>query len=302
MEDSSLLPFLKPKVTIGLDIQPDEIRLLQLNRTKTECSIEKFEIKELPSGAIVDGQIKEPTQVVSAISQLVMETKTRGYPTAIALPSQHIITKHVSFPANFTESECENEISHNLNHYFPGIDVGLCFDFAIVKKDEEVQDLFLIAARLQQLNDYVNAVNTAGLVVNIVDSSFLALLRIIKLIDFENDIIGMLDINGHFAQLILVKQNTILFNQQINTKSTSDLIQQVQYFLNLWKASHELDCIVIYLSGRGPLLSEFLLKTTLNVKIPDPFSLIRQAPALSINEVTSMLLSCGLALRSVAKW
>ncbi len=294
--EAPLLAFIRPKTTfIGLDIQPDEIRMLQLRHGKQRIIIENFIINELPVDTIIDGKIKQPESLCAAIIEIVQKCKIKGYPTAIALPAQCVISKRIQLPTFLNELEREVEIKTNLAHYFPGIADELCFDFLTM---HNAQDVLLIASRAEQLNSYVNVINRAGLAVKIVDVDFYALARAAKVCVPEasaHEIIAILEVGLHKAQFVAIKNQEVIFQQQLNLSIADDLQRVLALFYSMYgKAS-------IY----KMLLSGLLSKKA--IFLVDKITIVAEKFAIKIEHAKPLkslppnaLMSFGLALRGVS--
>jgi Tfp pilus assembly PilM family ATPase len=229
--------FLKSKIKlfVGLDIQPDEVRLLQLNSSRNHSSIEYFATKDLPSGTIVDGQINHLENLTLALSHLAKEIKLKRCEIRMAIPCQNIITTRIKLPASLTEKEREEEIRSNLTRFFSGIVADLSFDFTILGQDEDHHDILLVATKAQTLKDYLQVTQAAGFTINVVDSSVLAIMRAACFISIKQDIIAILNITSWVAQLMIIQGDMLLLHQQWIAQSLPDVMRQCKLAMQTWQ-------------------------------------------------------------------
>ncbi len=177
----------KPKHSVGLDIQPDAIRLTRIQRAKSGFILEDFASVTLPSEAILNGKIKQFRLVQSLVTQLVKKTKSQGCCAAIALPSQSVLSQRIKMSAALRPLEREAEIAANLTHYFPAVTEDLHFDFVEMDAGfSEVQEVLLVGASSEQVNTYLTIAEQAGLSVKIVDVDSYAKQRFVaETIEFQ---------------------------------------------------------------------------------------------------------------------
>ena len=180
LRSTSLLDYIRfwPQPLLGLDIQADEIRLLQLQRSKKKRVIKQTLAQSLPAGAVIDGQIQAAELVSDRLQELVKSSKLPKCGVAIALPSHCVTTKRISVIKGLRESELEAEVISHLSHCFPIITEGLCYDYMTFGSNDEMQDdVLLVATSFTCLNTHVTAVQNAGLQVRVVDVDQYALTR-----------------------------------------------------------------------------------------------------------------------------
>ena len=293
---------------VGLDIHANEVRLVVLKREKHSICLKSIGVQELKPGVIMDGRIADFEQLQSALRMLVDRTETRGCPTVIALPAQSIITHRIQSPSYLTDKERELEISLNLKNYFPDVTSELAFDFAVLHSSSpsEYDNIVLVAVRLEQLMDFVGVVNKAGLMVKIADIDSFALARSLKWSYPVKNTIAIFD-GKHF---FVFHHHELLFSQSIVDSHASivDCIQQLKRAIRFCLSTHrELHLDQMFLCGKdnafAELAQEIQKECSIRVNYIDPFAAMKLASSLDIKLVhalsSRMLVSCGLALRSV---
>jgi len=172
-----MLPFLKKKEIIALDIGSNSIKLVGLRQAKKGWELSNLGIAHLPPEAIVDGSIIDSMTVTNTIAQLLKEQNIRAKDTVSALTGHSVIIKKVALPA-MTEEELGESIQWEAEQYipFPMTDVNI--DFQILGEDTEGKgqmDVMLVAVKKDVINDYINVIKEAGLTPVVVDVDSFAL-------------------------------------------------------------------------------------------------------------------------------
>lgn len=167
-----------PQPLLGLDIQAEEIRLLQLQGTLKKKRIKEAILLDLPSGAVTDGKIQEAETVGDCLRELVLKHKLETSKVAIALPEQGVVSQRIFVAKGLNEAELEAEMVSHLSHSIPGVTGGLCYDYMVVNSSDSMQDeVLLVATSYANLNIPLSVVQKAGLKVQVVDVDHYALDR-----------------------------------------------------------------------------------------------------------------------------
>ncbi len=173
-----------PQPLLGLDIQSDEIRLLQLQRAKKKCVIKKTVAMPLPVGSVVDGKIQEIEVVGDCLQKLVQDNRLQEHEVAIALPASSVLIQRISVARGLDEAEIEAEVISHLHHALPGVTEGLCYDYVMPNQQEDIQnDVLVVATAFLHLNTPLTVVQNAGLKVRVVDVDQYALDRANQIVE-----------------------------------------------------------------------------------------------------------------------
>lgn len=293
---------------VGVEINADEIRLLQIKETRKGLVVENFGIKSLPSGAVVEGRIIQVEVVAGVLTGLVRETHTAGCVAAVALPVSRVISKRIKLPADLPVVEYEAAIVGNFKQYFPGMQEELCFDYVVFDPVEgEQSDILLVVSRVGQLNSYRQVVEQAGLVVKIVDIDTYALARAASFGMQVDEVTALLDISAEVTQFILLQHGQIIFNQHWHASENSVLSAAMKRAMHVCAASHKTlkikNCLV---SGNFAVASALASESDMHFVKANPFSSILFSKQVDVNELhsaASRLMVCyGLAAREVPVW
>lgn len=294
--------FCRSKTAIGLDIQSEEIRLLQLRYSNHHISVKQAAVMALPQGAIVDGHIEQAEVVSRCLKTLIKNTQTTGHAATIALPAHCVISNKLQMPSDLKALEREAEIEDNLEMNFPDLPDELMYDYVVLSTNKtNTENVLLVAARYEQLISFINLVEGAGLKLKCIDVDVYALTRAVEFaIDRVNTLQMILfaDMNDPIAQVIIAYKNEIVFHRQLINKSILEIGHEIKHGLQLCdKNFADVKIQKIYLSGFVSVLPDSINKElAIETEYINPFekmSYLKEFSTIS----KKMLLSCGLALR-----
>jgi len=295
---------LKTPTLVGLDIQADAIRLLQLRLIKKpfkKIIIEQAIKIALPTGAIILEKIQQPELVSDCLRELVARRKLKNIHVIIALPAQYVTSKRIQLTKELGELERETEIEDNLTHYLPNISGDFCYDYVKLDTHNETQDnIFLVAASIDSLNSYRDIIKKSGIELSIVDIDSYALARAVCLSPtlqvIKTKII--LDFSSSVMRLMLLHHNEIIFHQIIS-HDHEKLNRAIQLCLSSY---HQFTICNIFLSGfeqDSSGIFKFLKKTfSINIQSINIFENIVIPPDIA-SEKNKWSIAFGLALRSI---
>ena len=166
---------------MGLDIGSHSIKLVEVDHGKKDRILKNFGTSSLPSTAIVEGDLREPEIVATAIRTLADSLKTQNRDVAIALSGYPVVTKRLSVNVE-EDQDLESLIQEKAEQYIPfGLeDVNLDYDVLVpfgqgtklpelVDPSSAKMDIMLAAARRDVIDEYVAVVQDAGLNVAVLD-------------------------------------------------------------------------------------------------------------------------------------
>lgn len=83
---------------IGLDIGTSAVRAAQLTDGPGGVTLERFGEVPLPPGAVRDGEVAEPGEVVPALKQLWREHGLKGRKVVLGVANQNVVVRQVDLP------------------------------------------------------------------------------------------------------------------------------------------------------------------------------------------------------------
>ena len=223
--------FGKKDQLVGLDIGSRSIKAAEIVETKRGLTLKHFGIVDIAHGAIEEGTIKDPEGVAESLRQLFKSYHIKESNVAVSIGGYSVIVKKINVQT-MAEEQLQETIQFEAEQYIPFDISDVNLDFQILgenKSNPSQMSVFLVAAKKEMVNDYINLANLAGLNPCIVDVEAFALQNIFEAnYDISNENIALIDIGASKTSLNILKGNTSVFMRdvslgcrQINQKITS---------------------------------------------------------------------------------
>lgn len=299
---------------VGLDIRMTDIRVIYLQRVRQKVVVHGAEMVELPLGAIVNGKIHAPERVVESISALLQRLPLKNHAAVIALPVQSVISKRVQLPKTATCEQRMQAVTEHLPRYFPGITQALCYDYVVLPTSNALQDeALLVAARQEQLTDYVNVAARAGLLVKVVDVDIYALARAARFAaSAPMSLIhaAILEVGAKTAQFVVLGKYEVIYHLQFDYDKITDIYEKLSSAIQLCCSTPPMTQLnKIYLCGDANTLNdltqEIEARLSIRAQIIHPFHQMLFSSSLSLEKMqaiaANMMVCCGLALREIPR-
>lgn len=169
-------------MAIGLDIGSSAVRVAEVEQRRGGAlRLTRHGEVNLPPGAVVDGDVLEPTVVADALRKLWDSTGVRGRNVAVGLASQRVTVRQLDLP-DLPDTELEAAVRLQAQDQLSmPIDDAL-LDYVVVERypaGEERQNVrvLLVAAEREMVERLLTAVTAAKLRPTLVDLDAFALLR-----------------------------------------------------------------------------------------------------------------------------
>ncbi len=208
------------KNLVGLDIGSTHLKVAQIREGRARHKLLNFGIKPLPPETIVDRHIMNSQSVVDAIKELFAEKKIRQKDVAISISGHSVIIKKIEMPLMKGEEleeqarwEAEQYIPYNIN------DVELDYQVLQRRPTEGLMDLLLVAAKKDEIADYVDVVSQAGLRTQVIDIDAFAMQNAFEL-SYGADLRGtvaLVDIGASLTRLNVVRDGVTMFIRDISS-------------------------------------------------------------------------------------
>ena len=167
------------KVMVGLDIGSSAVRAAEVVIDGDRKVLKRFAQVGLPEGAVVEGEIRDQTAVASAIRRLWQQGRFKQKSVVVGLASQRAMVRQVEMPP-MSDAELRSAVRFKIGEFLPIPVDQAVVDFASLSGRDGPDGTrlgLLVAAQREVVVDLAAAVETAGLRVEAVDASSLALLR-----------------------------------------------------------------------------------------------------------------------------
>lgn len=174
--------------SIGLDIGSSAVRAVQLSGGRGPVSLERLGQVELPPGAVRDGEIVKPDQVVEALRALWRHHRLRGRRVAIGVANQQVVVRTAELPAE-DERQLRDSLTFLVQDLIPipveqaELDVEVIGSH-VTDDGTVVQEAVVVAAASDMVQSHLDVLDAAKLQPTVLDLQAFALLR--ALVDPED--------------------------------------------------------------------------------------------------------------------
>jgi type IV pilus assembly protein PilM len=210
--------FGKKNHLVGLDIGSRTIKAGEIVEGKRGPTLKKFGMIDIAPGAIEDGAVNDPGVVADAIRQLFRTYNIKEQNVAVSIGGYSVIVKKINVQT-MAEEKLQETIQFEAEQYIPFDISDVNLDFQILGESEHnpnQMSVFLVAAKKEMINDYINLVNMAGLNPCIIDVEAFALQNIFELnYDLGQENIALIDIGASKTSLNILKGNTSVFMRDV---------------------------------------------------------------------------------------
>lgn len=171
-----------PAVAIGLDIGSSAVRVAELEQRRGDTvRLTRYREVALPPGAVVDGDVVEPTVVADALRELWGLAGLRRRNVAVGLASHRVTVRQIDLP-DLPGAELAAAVRLQAQDQSPmPIDQAL-LDYVVVERYTVADErrnvrVLLVAAEREMVERLLSAVTAANLRPVLVDLDAFALLR-----------------------------------------------------------------------------------------------------------------------------
>jgi len=204
---------------IGLDIGSRSIKAAEIVETKRGSTLKNFGIIDIPHGAIEEGTINNPETVAESLQQLFKSSGFNESNVAVSIGGYSVIVKKI-LVQTMAEEQLHETIHFEAEQYIPFDISDVNLDFQILGESEtnpNQMNVFLVAAKKEMLDDYINLVNLAGLNPCIIDVESFALQNSFEAnYDTQNQNIALIDIGASKTSLNILKNSTSVFMRDVS--------------------------------------------------------------------------------------
>jgi type IV pilus assembly protein PilM len=204
---------------VGLDIGSRSIKAAQIVDSKGGPVLKHFGIADIAHGAIEEGTINDPESVAESIQQLFKSYNIKESNVAVSIGGYSVIVKKINVQT-MAEEQLQETIHFEAEQYIPFDISDVNLDFQILGENESnpnQMNVFLVAAKKEMVNDYINLVNLAGLNPCIVDVEAFALQNTFEVnYDIQDDNIALIDIGASKTSLNILKGSSSVFMRDVS--------------------------------------------------------------------------------------
>ena len=203
---------------VGLDIGSRSVKVAEITETKNGRKLRRFGMADIPPGAIEDGAISDPETVAQTIRQLFKSTNIKPGNVAMSIGGYSVIIKKINVQT-MPEEQLQETIHFEAEQYIPFDISDVNLDFQIlgeVENNPSQMSVFLVAAKKEMVNDYINLATLVGLTPCIIDVEAFALQNIFETnYDIPGENVALIDIGASRTSLNILKDNSSVFMRDV---------------------------------------------------------------------------------------
>lgn len=232
----AFLDFVRPKRIVGLDMGSFALKLVELVPRKkgkeTRYELAALAYEPVPHQAIVEGSIMDSTAVVDAIQHCFYESKTKAGRLAFGVSGNSVIVKRIDVSRRPPEEMHEHIMWEAQPHIsFSSEEINLDYEtFDAPDLPPDRVGVLLAAVKKDKLNDYLNAVNLAQKVADVVDLESFAVTNSV-LYNYPNLLdrtAAIINVGASITNVVIVKAGYPVFVRDIafGGNQFTDLLQK----------------------------------------------------------------------------
>jgi len=267
--------FGKKENLVGLDIGSRTIKAAEISETNNGRSLKRFGMADIKPGLIEDGAISEPEEVAESIRNLFKSYNIREKSVAISIGGYSVIVKKINVQT-MAEEQLQETINFEAEQYIPFDINDVNLDFQILGPNESnpnQMNVFLVAAKKEMINDYINLVTLAGLNPCIIDVEAFTLQNIFEInYDVKDENVALIDIGASKTSLNILKGTSSVFMRDVSLGCA----QINQKIISLINCSFE-ESEAIKLGSETDKISEEDLNQIITTVVTDWCTEIRRA-------------------------
>ncbi len=167
---------------LGIDIGSASIKVLELSGSgKPSVKAERYGLQVLPSGAVVDGKIKDVDMVIETLQKAIKKSGSKIKRGAACISSSDIISKVIAVQSRLREDDLLNRVEMETDRLIQYDLEEVSIDFlnlgpSVASPEED--DIQIVACRKAIVEEVVDVLESAGIEPAIVDIDIHALARI----------------------------------------------------------------------------------------------------------------------------
>jgi type IV pilus assembly protein PilM len=210
--------FGKKDSLVGLDIGSRSVKVAEIIDTKNGPKLKRFGMADIPAGTIEDGAISDPDTAAETIRQLFKSSNIKEANVAVSIGGYSVIVKKINVQT-MPENQLQETIHFEAEQYIPFDISDVNLDFQILGENENnpnQMSVFLVAAKKEMVNDYINLVSLAGLNPCIIDVEAFALQNIFEAnYDIQDENVALIDIGASKTSLNILKGSSSVFMRDV---------------------------------------------------------------------------------------
>jgi len=164
---------------IGLDVSSNKISAVECIKTNKGIFIKNAGIIDIEPHAITGGELVDSIVLVEGLKNLWKNFKFQKKEINLGLANNKLSIKEIDLPVT-EDKDIENAIKYQIEDYFPIAKDNLIFDYYVIEKKKTSSKVMVIGALKHIINNYIEAVQSAGFTINSIDLNCFAFYRAVN--------------------------------------------------------------------------------------------------------------------------
>lgn len=193
--------------SIGLDIGASAVRAAEIELERNQRRLRRFGQVGLPPGAVVDGEVMNPTVVGEALRRLWDEVGFSSHKVVLGVSGHRLIIRQADVPA-LNEADLRSALQFDAQELIPIPMEEATFDFRILDRAETESDdgrssmrILVVAAHREMIRPHLEALAAANLEAVAIDASPLAMMRVVPPLGSGNGVEALVSIGAELTTI-----------------------------------------------------------------------------------------------------
>jgi type IV pilus assembly protein PilM len=324
----------KPALLLGLDIDPTAIRMVELShRPDRGFQLERYAQRALPAGAVSDQHIDHPGQLAEHIVAMARQLGSKRKRVALALPAHAVITRRMQVPATIAEHALNDLITAEASAWLTvtpdqvRVDYQFCSINTDHNADGKIDDnvdngihdntnragdpaqrlqrhIVLAAARREQVEDRIAAVEAAGLIPEVLDIDLYAAHAACVHASTMPAYSALLMPGASMTQIALFDRHQLLYRRELPGCSNAEGSDTLQIAIAATRAiqlATPTGMTLAHIFIGGDYTAPMQLAQAMQSQSNTRCSAAHPFAAIEMPEATAYLVACGLAMRRTSR-
>jgi type IV pilus assembly protein PilM len=204
----------KDNLIIGVDIGSHAVKVCQLKRTGNGYQLIAVGSAALTPGSVEDGVLQDPDEVSRAIVELFKNLKIKNKKVGISISGYSVIVKKINLEV-MGEEELDEYIADEAEQYIPFDIEDVYLDYQVIKTDKERNDVMLVAAKKEVIDDYLEMLQEQKLIPVLVDVDGFALENIWEEASSTRDNVALVDIGASKMNINIISDGASVLARDV---------------------------------------------------------------------------------------
>jgi type IV pilus assembly protein PilM len=212
------------KKVIGIDLGSSSIKVVELEASGGGYSLVSFGVVSTPTDSIANGQINDTSNLGSAIQNILRETKTKTKVAVTGMWGATIIIKKISVP-RVDPKVLSETIRFEAEQYIPFDIASVALTHVPIESNvsSDTMDVLVIAAKSDQLVQYVETVSLSGLKCSILDANSIALANCFEINygKLTHETVALMNFGAEVTNFVVIHKGELIFCRDIGVGGTN---------------------------------------------------------------------------------